>query len=104
MCTGFSALREQDSDPRDSDCSQMFAAMGNHSEALAKLKARMAYCAFEPEWNLGAVASFLALEDVERAQTFITVAAASLSGADETALSNVRLQTLRQHLASSISP
>jgi len=82
----------------------MFAAMGNHSEALAKLKARMAYCAFEPEWNLEAAASYLALEDVERAQTFITVAAASLSGADETALSNVRLQTLRQHLASSISP
>ena len=78
--------------------------MGNHSEALAKLKARMAYCAFEPEWNLEAAASYLALEDLERAQAFIAVAAESLSGADEIALSNVRLQALRQRLASSISP
>ena len=64
----------------------------------------MAYCPFEPDWNLEAAASYLALEDLERAQAFIAVAAASLSGADETALSSVSLQTLRQNLSGAISP
>ena len=64
----------------------------------------MAYGPFEPDWNLEAAASYLALEDLERAQAFIAVAAASLSGADETALSSVRLQTLRQNLSGAISP
>ena len=104
MCTGFAALREQDSDPRDSDCSQMFAAMGNHSEALVQLNTALAYCPFEPEWNLEAGVSYLALEDFERAQAFIAVAAESLSGADETAISSVRLQTLRQNLSQATRP
>jgi len=76
------------------DYAQMLAATGNHSEALVKLGSALAYCPFEPDWNLEAAASYLALEDLERAQAFIAVAAASLSGADETALSSVRLQSL----------
>jgi len=86
------------------DYAQMLAATGNHSEALVKLGSALAYCPFEPDWNLEAAASYLALEDLERAQAFIAVAAASLSGADETALSSVRLQTLRQNLSGAISP
>ena len=70
--------------------------MGNHSEALVQLNTALAYCTFEPEWNIEAAASYLALEDLERAQAFIAVAAESFSGADETALSSVRLLTLRQ--------
>ena len=76
----------------------MLAAMGNHSEALVQLNTPLAYCPFEPEWNLEAAASYLALEVLERAQAFIAVAEESLSVADETALSSVRLQTLRQNL------
>ena len=48
----------------------MLAAMGNHSEALVQLNTALAYCPFEPEWNLEAAASYLALEDLERAQAF----------------------------------
>jgi tetratricopeptide (TPR) repeat protein/TolB-like protein len=86
------------------DYAQMLAAMGNHSEALVQLNTALAYCPFEPEWNLEAAASYLALEDFERAQAFIAVAAESLSGADETALSSVRLQTLRQNLSQATRP
>ena len=48
--------------------------------------------------------SYLALEDLERVQAFIAVAAESLSGADETALSSVRLQTLTQNLSQATRP
>ena len=104
MCTGLSALREQDPDPQDCDYSQMLNAVGNHSEASVKLGTALAYCPFEPEWNLEAAVSYLALEDFERAQACIAVAAESLSGADETAISSVRLQTLRQNLSQATRP
>ena len=78
--------------------------MGNHSEALVQLNTALAYCTFEPEWNIEAAASYLALEDLERAQAFIAVAAESFSGADETALSSVRLLTLRQNLSQGTRP
>jgi len=99
MRTGFDALSERDSDSPDSEYAQTLAAMGNHSEPLVKLGTALAYCPFEPEWNLEAAASYLALEDLERAQAFIAVAAESHWGTDETALSSVRLQTLRQNLS-----
>ena len=102
--TGFGALSERDSDSPDSDYAEMLAAMGNHAEALVKLNTALAYCPFEPEWNLEAAASYLALEDFERAQAFIAVAEESLSGVDETALSSVRLQTLRQNLSQATRP
>ena len=89
MRTGLAALSERDPDPLDNDYAQMLAAMGNHSEALVKLGNALAYCPFEPEWNLEAAASYLALEDLERAQAFIALAAEFLSGADETALSSL---------------
>ncbi len=104
MRTGFDAPGERDPDHLDNDYAQMLAAMGNHSEALVKLGTALAYCPFEPEWNLEAAASYLALEDLERAQAFIAVAAESFSGADETALSSVRLQTLRQNLSQATRP
>ena len=104
MRTGFGALSERDSDSPDSDYVQMLAAMGKHSEALVQLNTALACCPFEPEWNLEAAASYMALEDFERAQAFIAVAAESLSGADETALSSVRLQTLRQNLSQATRP
>ncbi|MEK9529119.1 MAG: hypothetical protein VW491_09400 [Gammaproteobacteria bacterium] len=104
MRTGFDAPGERDPDHLDNDYAQMLAAMGNHTEALAKLNTALAYCPLEPEWNLEAAASYLALEDFERAQAFIAVAAESLSGADETALSSVRLQTLRQNLSQATRP
>ena len=75
----MAALSERGPDSPDSDYVQMLAAMGNHPEALVKLGAVLAYCPFEPEWNLEAAASYLALEDFERAQAFIAVAAESLS-------------------------
>ena len=102
----FERLIQRDPDHLDDyyDYAQMLAAMGNHSEALVKLGAALAYCPFELEWNLEAAASCLALEDFERAQAFIAVAAESLSGADETALSSVRLQTLRQNLSQATRP
>ena len=95
--SAFERLIQRDPDHLDHyhDYAQMLAAMGNYSEALVKLGTALAYCPFEPEWNLEAAASYLALEDLDRAQAFIAVAAESLSGADETALSSVRLQTLR---------
>ena len=89
MRTGLAALSERDPDPLDNDCAQILAAMGNHSEALVKLGTALAYCPFEPEWNLEAAASYLALEDLKRAQAFIALAAEFLSGADETALSSL---------------
>ena len=98
MRTVFGALSERDSDSPDSDYAEMLAAMGNHAEALVKLVTALVGCPFEPEWDIEAAASYLALEDFERAQAFIAVAAESLSGADETALSSARLQTLRQNL------
>ena len=104
MPTGFDALGERDPDSPESDYAEMLAAMGNHSEALVQLNTALAYCPFEPEWNLEAAASYLALEDFERAQAFIVVAAESLSGADETALIGVRLQTLRQNLLQATRP
>ena len=66
----FERLIQRDPDHLDHyyDYAQMLAAMDNHSEALVKLGT---------------------------AQAFIAVAAESLSGADESALSSVRLQTLR---------
>ena len=82
----------------------MLAAMGSHSEALVQLNTALAYCTLELEWNLEAARSYLALEDLERAQAFIAVAAESLSGADESALSSVRLQTLRQNLSQATRP
>ena len=104
MRIGFDALSERDPDSPDSDYAQMLAATGKHTDALVKLGTALAYCPFEPEWNLEAAASCLALEDFERAQAFIAVAAESLSGADETALSSVRLQTLRQNLSQATRP
>lgn len=104
MRIGFDALSERDSDSPDSDYAQMLASMGKHSDALVDLGTALAYCPFDPKWNLEAAASCLALQDLERAQAFIAVAAESLSGADETALSGVRLQTLRQHLSQATRP
>ena len=104
MLTGFDALGERDPDSPESDYAEMLAAMGNHSEALVKLGAVLAYCPVEPKRNLEAAASYLALEDLERSQAFIAVAAESLSGADETALSGVTLQTLKQNLSQATSP
>ena len=98
MRIGFDALSERDPDSLDSDYAQMLASTGKHTDAWVKLGTALAYCSFEPEWNLEAAASYLALEDLDRAQAFIAVAAESLSAADETTLSSVRLQTLRQHL------
>ena len=74
----FERLIQRDPDHLDHyyDYAQMLAAMGNHSEALVKLGTVLAYCPFEPEWNLEA-ASYLALEDLERAQAFIAVVAES---------------------------
>ena len=74
----FERLIQRDPDHLDHyyDYAQMLAAMGNHSEALVKLGTVLAYCPFEPEWNLE-TASYLALEDLERAQAFIAVAAES---------------------------
>ena len=96
----FERLIQRDPDHLDDyyDYAQMLAAMGNHSEALVQLNTALAYCPFEPEWDIEAAASYLALEDFERAQAFIAVAAESHSGADETALISFRLQTLRKHL------
>ena len=104
--SAFERLIQREPDHLDHyyDYAQMLAAMGNHSEALVKLGTALAYCPFEPEWNLEAAAPYLALEDFERAQAFIAVAAESLSGADETALSSVRLQTLRQNLFQATRP
>ena len=104
MRIGFDALSERDPDSPDSDYAQMLAATGKHTDALVKLGTVLAYCPFEPEWNLEAAASCLALEDFERAQAFIAVAAEPLSGADETALSSVTLQRLRQNLPSATRP
>ena len=98
MRTGFDAPSERDPDHLDYDYAQMLAAMGSHAEALVKLVTALAGCPFDPEWDIEAAAFYLALEEFERAQAFIAVAAESLSGADETALSSVRLQTLRQNL------
>ena len=81
MPTGFDALGERDPDSPESDYAEMLAAMGNHSEALVKLGAVLAYWPVEPERNLEAAASYLALEDLERSQAFIAVAAESLSRA-----------------------
>ena len=89
----MAALSDRDLDPQDNDYPRMLGAMDNDSEALVKTSTALAYCPFEPEWNPEAAASYLALEDPERAQAFIAVAAKSLSSADETALSSVRLQT-----------
>ena len=99
MRIGYDALIERDSYSPESYYAQILAAMGNYSEALVNLGTALAYCPFDPKWNLEAAASYLALEDFERAQAFIAVAEESLSGADETALSSVRLQTLRQNLS-----
>mgnify|MGYP000040404870 CR=1 FL=1 len=104
MPTGFDALGERDPDSPESDYTEMLSATGNHAEALVKLGPALAYCPFESDWNLEAAASYLALEDLERAQAFIAVAAESLSGADETAISSVRLQTLRQNLSQATRP
>jgi predicted Zn-dependent protease len=104
MRSGFDALSERDPDSQDSDYAQMLAAMGNYSEALVQLNKTSAYCPFDPKWNLEAAASCLALEDLERIQAFIAVAAESLSGADESALSSVRLQTFRQNLSQATRP
>ena len=104
MRIGFDALSERDPDSPESDYAQMLAAMGDYSEALVKLGTVLAYCPFDPKWNLEAAASCLELEDLERIQAFIAVAAEPLSGADETALSSVRLQTLRQHLSQATRP
>ena len=75
----FDRLIQRDPDHLDHyyDSAQMLAATDNHSEALVKLGTALAYCPFEPEWNLEAAASYLALEDFERAQAFIAVAAES---------------------------
>ena len=58
MRIGFDALSERDPDSPDSDYAQMLAATGNHAEALVKLNTALAYCPFEPEWNLEAAASY----------------------------------------------
>ena len=104
MRIGFDALSERDSYSPESYYAQMLAAVGNYSEALVNQGTALAYCPFDPKWNLEAAASCLALEDLERAQAFIAVAAEPLSGADETALSSVRLQSLRQHLSQATRP
>ena len=62
MPAGFDALGERDPDSPESDYTEMLAAKGNHSEALVKLGAVLAYCPVEPERNLEAAASYLALE------------------------------------------
>ena len=49
MRIGFDALSERDPDSPDIDYAQMLAAMVNHSKALVKLRAALAYCPFEPE-------------------------------------------------------
>ena len=89
MRIGFDALSERDSYSPESYYAQMLAAMGNYSEALVNLGTALAYCPLDPRWNLEAAASYLALEEFERAQAFIALAAEFLSGADETAVSSL---------------
>ena len=57
MRASIDATSKLDPDPLDNDYAQMLAAMGNHSEALVNLGTVLAYCPFEPEWNLEAAGS-----------------------------------------------
>ena len=56
----FERLIQRDPDHLDHyyDYAQMLAAMGNHSEALVQLNTALAYCPFEPEWDIEAAASY----------------------------------------------